>query len=446
MKTAIIYCRVSTLEQADGTSLESQLAACRKYADQHDYKVLEMFQESKSGASLNRPMMDRVRELVRAGGVDAVIFYALDRLSRDETDTLILAREWRSRGVEMKCATVSLEDTPQGQFMLTMLAAVGKLERAGIIERFMRGKRQTAKNGKVIGSGRVPYGYRYIKGEGRYEVNEEEAMWVRRIFQWYVAEGLSLYSVTKRLYEMGAPTKQRGNYWNTSTVRGFLTNETYTGELWWGKYDTTGDTRKLRPREEWIGPIHVQPLISREVYEAAQRQIDRNKAMSMRNCRGEYLLRGLLTCELCGKTLVGALRQGGKKIYLCLGKDGHKAIGRPLCKSHQIQAPEWEERVWEWLSERLNNPDLIASLIETPDGEERRQRERDDADLRALVEVEAELAGEEDRLIDLYTHNAINLEKFQERRVALEDRRTGNIMPCERLRGVWRLGSKLQPI
>lgn len=291
MKTAAVYCRVSTAGQAQngpapaqddkedrrkgGTSLDTQAEACQKYADAHGYKVVATFKEVKSGASLDRPMLDQLREMARQGDIEAVIFYALERLSRDETDALILAREWRNKGVDLVCATVPLEDTPQGQFMFTILTAVGKLEGAGILERTMSGKRATVRKGNLLRTAVHLYGYNHI-GTG-YEIDGEEAFWVRSIFNWYVGSGLSLMAIAHRLTNAGVPTK-KGGHWAPTTVLNILTNEAYIGQYWWGKLDKPKDKQaRLRPREEWIGPIAVPPLVSAETFEAAGRRVGYNR-------------------------------------------------------------------------------------------------------------------------------------------------------------------------
>lgn len=424
-KRAVIYARVSTQEQEEnGTSLTSQVAACRKYAEANGYTVVETLMESKSGASLNRPMLDEVRQMARDGLIDVVVFYALDRLSRDETDTLILAREWRSHGVEMKCATVPLEDTPSGQFLMTMLAAVGKLERAGIMERFQRGKRQTVLNGRALGGHLNPYGYTYIVGEGRYEVEPYEAEWVKRIFYWYTEKGLSLYAIAKRLHEMGALTKTRRGNWLPCTVRDILLNEAYTGEMWYGKTDSTKGPKRLRPRSEWIGPVAIPALITKETYQAVLRRIEENKQMSKRNTRNPYLLRGMVRCQQCGKAMHSVSRYGSMR-YVCGDRHHANTIGRERCLAREVKAPILEEKVWSWVCEKLNSPDLILALISTPDEDGKRQRARDEADLRSLMGVQADLDSQENALIELYTVKAIDLAKFQERKSLIEQRREG---------------------
>jgi site-specific DNA recombinase len=435
MKTCAIYARVSTEDQREnGTSLESQTEACRKYAEQNDYTVVEVFKESRSGASLNRPMLDQVRELVRAGAVETVIFYALDRLSRDETDMLILAREFRNHGAELKCATVALEDTPQGQFLLTMLAAVGKLERAGILERTMRGKRQTVRNGKIMRTPTAIYGYSYAPGyrveahydgddlvpahdvPAHYEICEAEAACVRRVFHWYCIEGLSLFAITQRLYAAGVPTKNGGR-WSLTTVRNILTQEAYFGEYWWGKEGKSGSHRIPRPRSEWIGPVAVPSIITRDIYDAAQGRIQYNKANSMRNCSTEYLLRGLITCPLCGRRYRAAkkVKAGKTQIYYSCPKQSQSVPGE-MCPSARLNGRRAEEEVWKWVVNKLSDKNFIKSILEGSDEEARSQIERDEADLRTALKLRAELDNDENMQIDLYSKHAISFDKFMERK------------------------------
>lgn len=425
MKSAAIYARVSTTNQADnGTSLQSQVGACQKYAEQNGYTVTTVFKESKSGSNLERPQLDQMREMARKGEIQAVIFYALDRLSRDETDTLILAREWQRNGIEMKCATVNLEDTLQGQFMLSMLAAVGKLENADRLERFMRGKRQTVRNGKVLKPRNALLGYNYR--DGMYEVNEAEAYWVRRIFHWYCNEGLSLLAITHRLQQDGAPNKQGGT-WAPITVRKVLGNEAYTGDYYWGKNaHKRNTTAKLRPRSEWIGPVSIPPIVSREFYERAQERFEYNKVNCRRRCNTDYLLRGLMVCELCGRRLFGdkAVRKTGTyKYYVCTNKQGQVPVG-DRCQAARVNGWQAEEKVWNWVVTRLSNPDLLMELLQSDDAD-RAQRERDESDMRSLLAEQADLQREENKIIELFTKDAISLDKFKERNQLISDRGTG---------------------
>src|SRR4051812_16579644 len=116
MKTAAIYARVSTTGQAeDGTSLLTQTEACEAWAVRHGYVVVKKVVEDKSGATLDRPGLDEIRDMAMRGEIDAVIIYKLDRLSRETGNTLALLKEFTKAGVKLESATMPIEDTPEGK-------------------------------------------------------------------------------------------------------------------------------------------------------------------------------------------------------------------------------------------------------------------------------------------------------------------------------------------
>ena len=183
-----------------------------------------------------------------------------------------------------------------------MLGGSGQTGARQHIRAHQRGKRQTVRNGKLMRTPVALYGYTHTGSA--YEICEEEAIWVRRMFDWYCVEGLSLLAVANRLYEAGVPTKQGGR-WSPTTIRNLLKQEAYYGEFWWGKHGGSGPNRVTHPRSEWIGPIAVPPIISRKIYDSAQERLQYNKINSKRNSKTEYLLSGLITCPLCGRRYAG---------------------------------------------------------------------------------------------------------------------------------------------
>src|SRR3712207_6415588 len=116
-RRAIPYARVSTDEQArSGYSLAQQLEALREYATREGYEVLEEVQDpGQSGASLERPGMDRVRDLVTAGGVSIVLAQDRDRFSREPAYTYLLRREFEEHGAKMRALNDRGDDSPEGE-------------------------------------------------------------------------------------------------------------------------------------------------------------------------------------------------------------------------------------------------------------------------------------------------------------------------------------------
>src|ERR687890_1201877 len=151
-KRAILYARVSTDEQArSGYSLAQQLEALREYATREGYEVLEEVQDAgQSGASLERPGMDRVRDLVAAGGVSVVLAQDRDRFAREPAYHYLLKREFEVHGTKVRALNDRGDDTPEGDLTDGILDQLAKFERAKLAERTRRGTLKKAREGRTV--------------------------------------------------------------------------------------------------------------------------------------------------------------------------------------------------------------------------------------------------------------------------------------------------------
>jgi site-specific DNA recombinase len=203
-KRAILYARVSTDEQArSGYSLAQQIEALRAYAAREGYEVLEEVQDpGQSGASLERPGMDRVRDLVASGDVSVVFAQDRDRFVREPAYHYLLKREFEEHGAKIRALNDRGDDSPEGDLTDGILDQLAKYERAKTAERSRRGKLRKAREGKVIANNGVDYGFRYNDARDGYEVDAETMPVVRRIFAM-VADGLPLNAVAERLTREG---------------------------------------------------------------------------------------------------------------------------------------------------------------------------------------------------------------------------------------------------
>src|SRR5262245_31873814 len=111
---AAIYVRVSTdRQEEEGTSLDTQEAACRAYATEHGYAIIAVYREVWAGAEYReRPQLTALREAARAGAVDIIVIYAIDRLSRNQTHFAVLWDDFQHVGVRLECVTEDIEDSP----------------------------------------------------------------------------------------------------------------------------------------------------------------------------------------------------------------------------------------------------------------------------------------------------------------------------------------------
>ena len=226
---AILYARVSTDEQArSGYSLAQQLEALREYAAREGYEVLEEVSDpGQSGAMLARPGLDRVRDLVAAGGVSVVLAQDRDRFAREPAYHYILRREFDEHGTKMCALNDRGDESPEGELTDGILDQLAKFERAKTAERTRRGKLRKAREGKVVGTHAPRYGFKFNATKDAYEVNETEMAVVRRIFYMVGTEGASLRAVAKTLEGERVPTPKRGKHWNRSFLRACIRDDVY---------------------------------------------------------------------------------------------------------------------------------------------------------------------------------------------------------------------------
>jgi site-specific DNA recombinase len=176
-KRAVIYTRVSTDEQATGYSLPTQLSECRKYAEMKGYKLTAEFKDDYTGASIDRPGLNHLREYSRVNGAEVVIVYDLDRLARKSVYQMLIEEELRKQGISVEYVNGQYADTDEGRLQKQIKSSIAEYEKAKILERSKRGKRGKAQSGFAVVGARAPYGYR-IKSEPRktwLEIDKDEA-------------------------------------------------------------------------------------------------------------------------------------------------------------------------------------------------------------------------------------------------------------------------------
>jgi site-specific DNA recombinase len=362
---ALIYTRVSTDQQEANTSLLTQLEACQRYCAERGYAVVGIFQDSASGATLDRPGMDALRE--RLPDAEVVVAYAVDRLSRDQNHIGILFDAFQRHKARLELVTEAFEDTAVGRFIIAARAFVGEVEREKIRERTSRGRARRAAEGSFIGA--HPYGYRRI-ARGVIEVDEAQAAVVRRIYDLYL-QNVGMRAIAERLNAEGARTR-RGMLWTPKEVRDALINETYSGVM------TYSGQRY---------PDFAPVIIEREAWERVQERMRRKSMLPAgRTQVSPYLLTGLLHCGECGGRMVGVTRvtrRGGHvypyRVYECL----NYRRGRG-CAPTRHKADPLEARVLELLDEMAGG---VAPLAERRT--DRLDQERVKVE-RALRENEAE--------------------------------------------------------
>jgi site-specific DNA recombinase len=231
-RRAALYIRVSSkTQEEDGTSLATQEQRCRAYCAEHGYTVDEAhcFIEVHTGAELwERPRLTAMREIVRQHGVDVVVGYAVDRVSRNQAHLAIVVDELERHGARLELVTEDFEQSAVGAFIRNAKAFAAELELEKIKERTGRGRRARAEAGKLMTGPRPLYGYRWNATKTAYEEDPATAPIVRRMFH-DVLRGVPMTALAVNLTKDGIPTPTGRSFWQVPTLQYILHHPTYAG-------------------------------------------------------------------------------------------------------------------------------------------------------------------------------------------------------------------------
>ena len=341
-----IYCRVSTdVQEREGTSLQTQLEHCFEYCKGKGYEVAHEFSEAFSGLSLERPQLDRLRELVRGRGIDVIVCYSIDRLSRSPTHGVIITEELEKHNVALQCVTEPTDGSDIGKLITYIRGFASKLEAERTRERTLRGKAACVKQGRLpVGTGIGIYGYLWNKETKHRNVSEFEARVVREIFK-RVAQGDSLLSVAKALNDNCIPSKGK-KLWHTLTIRRMIRNRAYIGQTYY--------KGSLLPD---VSPA----VVGEDVFNAANQQLDKPKLRTGK-AKNEYLLRNHIFCAICGRPMVGHCLNRKYLYYQCSNARPYENQ-QSRCPARYVRAKETEAQVWANVKEVLSNPDIIVQQL-----------------------------------------------------------------------------------
>ena len=189
---AAFYARVSGEQQAAAHTIESQIAALSERASNDGTPLpreRQFVDDGYSGATLVRPALDRLRDLVSVGAIDRIYVHSPDRLARNYAYQVLLLDEWQRRGIEVVFLNRPLGKSPEDDLLLQVQGIVAEYERAKIMERSRRGKKHAAQSGSLNVMSGAPFGYRYVSvreggGHARFEPVAEQARVVQQIFSW----------------------------------------------------------------------------------------------------------------------------------------------------------------------------------------------------------------------------------------------------------------------
>src|SRR5215467_12546627 len=441
MKTAAIYSRVSSDKQREENTIASQTAALVAFADEQQFEVPQEWvfeDDGYSGASLIRPGLERVRDLAAEGVIQAVLVYAPDRLSRRYAHQILLIEEFARAGVETLFVRAPRGSTPEDELLVHFQGMIAEYERAQILERSRRGKRHRARQGEVSVLSGAPFGYCFVRktdhSAAYYQIDKEQARVVRRMYELYSVQGLSIGAIARLLNEEAIPTAKRRGRWERSTVWGMLRNPAYKGQACFGKtmlaprqritrpirmrggIASRNSASHERPREDWI-TIAVPPIVSEETFALAQERLEANKIYAPRRTVTPSLVQGLVSCAKCGYALYRtSTRSSARAIhyYRCLGSDAWRRLSSSVCGNRPVRQDLLDEIVWTEVVRLLEDPQLIQSELD------RRLAAAREADPtkrheKVLRRELARIRKSIDRLLTAYQEGLLSLDELRER-------------------------------
>lgn len=443
-----IYARVSTQRQAQAQTIEQQLERLSTYISQQGWELPgeNIFRDDGfSGAVLNRPGLDQMRDRVAAGEIDRILVTAPDRLARNYVHQMLLLEQLEKYGCQVEFLDRPMSQDPHDQLVLQIRGAVAEYERTLIADRMRRGRQAKYRAGILLPWSRPPYGFQADpdapRDPAKVTINEAEASIVREMFAFYLQEDTSLYGLVKHLHELGIPASRGGEFWNAASVRCILTNPAYTGRVYVGRTHAikshqrrsavhpvgkTGQSSIKVPQEEWIPAATIPAIIEPQLFEQVQAKLAHNQQIASRNNTAhQYLLRALVSCGVCNRSCAARQRPPDYHYYICSGKaDVVYSHLHDRCPARYIPAHQLDELVWQDLCEVLTHPEVIAMALQRAHGggwlpqelQARRENLR-----RGQVALQNQL----DRLTEAYLNGVIPLPEYQRRRTDLDHKYQG---------------------
>ena len=371
-----IYARVSTEAQEARGSIGSQLESLRDRVAAEGHELVATYvDDGFSGARLDRPGLDALRDGAEAGEFEELWCLTPDRLSRSYAYQVLIADELARHGVAIRYLDApEIASDPQARLLTQIQSVIAEYERAKISERSRRGKLYRARAGEAV-HWRAPYGYVRVPRQGELAahlvVHEEQAAVVRRIFADYTTGGLSLRKITLALNAEGIPTPA-GKRWITSTLGRMLRREAYVGRAWVNTTKMVSDRgpghrpRQVpRPRSEWIA-VPCPRIVDDATFEAAVLAGRDNTNFSARRLDPDeagYLLRGLVFCACGTRSIVDRGRSTtptGIRYYACRNRCGLTGEER-RCRAGNVRADALDAFVFGEIRAALTSPGVLAA-------------------------------------------------------------------------------------
>ena len=324
------YARVSTDSDEQFTSYQAQIDYYTSYIKSRpDWEFVKVYtDEGISGTSTNRRVgFNTMITDALAGNIDLIVTKSVSRFARNTVDSLVTIRKLKEKNIECFFEKENIWTFDgKGELLITIMSSIAQEESRSISENVTWSKRRQAKEGKVSLNYKHFLGYE--KGpDGKLMVNEEQAEVVKLIYTLFL-QGKSPNGISQILTERGTPSPAGKDKWSFSCVKSILQNEKYIGDALLQKSFTVDYlTHRIKKNEGEVPQYYVEenhePIISKEVYQLAQIELERRKGLS--GCRNrKRIMSGRIQCAQCGSWFGRKIwhqgEPGEKVLWQCNGK------------------------------------------------------------------------------------------------------------------------------
>lgn len=370
MIKAAAYARFSSNNQRD-ESIDAQLRAIHKYADENGIEIIhEYIDRAKTGTNTECEAFQEMLLDSADGEFEQVIVHKLDRFARNRHDSALNRGILSNNGVKLVSVTEHFDDSPESIIIEGLMESLNEYYSANLAREVMKGMRENALNCRYTG-GYVPLGYS-IDDNGHYQVNEEEAPVIRRIFTGII-QGMSYTEIIAEFGARGIKTRT-GKPFGKNSLYSILTNEKYTGVYIYNR-ETAKDSRGKRnshkaKSEDDIIRIEngVPAIVSREEFNAVQEILTKRKKVirSRSDSENVYLLTGKVFCGECGGRYCGNKQYSGRKktLYYSYRCNVRSRKSGAVCHNREISRNCLEKYVLKLLADILFDKSRLPAVIE----------------------------------------------------------------------------------
>ena len=335
-KRVAAYCRVSTDNEEQANSFESQRTFFRQYIERNpDWELYAIFaDEGISGTNTKkRKEFNRMIECAKNGDIDLIITKEISRFARNTLDSIFYTRDLKKHGVGVIFLNDNINTLDgDAELRLAIMSSIAQEESRKTSERVKWGQKRQMEQGVVFGRSMLGYDVK----DGKMTINEEGAKIVRLIFHKFVDEGKGTHVIARELREEGIKP-MRVKEWQNTVILRVIRNEKYCGDLVQKKTYTpdflSHEKKYNRGQEEFvIIKDHHEPIISRELFDKANRILDAKSLSQEGKAKhsNRYPFSGKIKCGRCGASYVARYktRKDGSryKAWRCYEAANH---GRP---------------------------------------------------------------------------------------------------------------------